>query len=326
MPDENPPELDPIEELRALVGLGKVKERVEHLIGEYEFNAARVAEGLSPISSTHHLVFTGNPGVGKTTVARIIGGIYRKLGILKKGHVVEVDRGGLIGDRVGGTAIKVTERASEAMDGVLFIDEAYMLAPQSRDGWKDVFAEEAVSTLLKIMEDHRDRLAVIVAGYTKEMKALLDSNPGLRSRFETVIEFEDYGPEELTQIVKDQFEANHFKAANEVYDELFLLMFQLWHAKGEQFGNARTARTVYQACTRNIALRLRGKGTREEMMTVTSADIAAAAKFVQGAAETDEGGGRYDEREAARSAAPKPKRSRRKKQEIEQGRDGGASR
>jgi hypothetical protein len=306
---------DPFEQLDALIGLAKVKARVAQLISLAEYNAARGREGLKPIAASHHLLFTGNPGTGKTTVARIIGAIYRELGILKKGHLIEVDRTGLVGRYVGETGPKVEKKVKEALDGVLFIDEAYTLTPE-RPG--NDFGPEAIASLLKLMEDNRHRLVVIAAGYTKEMERFLDSNPGLRSRFTTKIEFEDYGPEELTQIVMNLFAAEEFIASEGVRDKLFPLMMRLWAGKGPEFGNARTARNVYEECVHNLMSRTSGEGTREQLTTVLPEDVPS----VHGAGDDGHGGFEKERGKPRSHAAKTPMGAR----GFRKGKDGGAKR
>ena len=191
---KDPLESDPFKELDELIGLVSVKNEVKSLANYVKVQKMREEKGLKTPKMSYHLVFTGSPGTGKTTVARIVARIYKDLGILKKGHLVETDRSGLIGQYVGQTAPRVNAVCDSALNGVLFIDEAYAI---NQGDNKNDYGDEAVATLLKRMEDDRDRLVVIVAGYTDEMKKFINSNPGLQSRFNRYINFPDYASAEL---------------------------------------------------------------------------------------------------------------------------------
>jgi len=266
------------EELDALVGLRGLKEKVGTLVSEYRMRQNRIERGL-PVSPLQlHLVFTGNPGTGKTTVARLVGGIYRELGLLARGHVVEAGRKDLVAGFVGQTAPKVEAKVKEAMDGVLFIDEAYALAGT---GPQD-FGAEAVAALLKLMEDNRDRLAVVMAGYTKEMNEFIATNPGLRSRFAEVIEFEDYGPDELTQIAVNMLGQEQYVLHDEARMDLFALMLVLHRHRSREFGNARVAETIAGKIKANMAVRLDGdeEPTAEELTMVLPEDVPDARPFM----------------------------------------------
>ena len=267
-----------LEELDSLIGLEKVKDKVAALVGQYRMRANRQRQGLSIAPLSLHLVFTGNPGTGKTTVARLVGGIYRELGLLARGHVVETDRAGLIGTHVGQTGPKVQEKIREAMDGILFIDEAYTLAPANN---VNDFGGEAIATLLKLMEDNRDRLAVIVAGYTAEMQRFIAANPGLQSRFSTTIEFQDYEPDQLTEIAVDMLEKHEFVVPDDTRSEIFLLMMVLFAKRDRYFGNGRVARNVVEKIQENMAKRLgENEPTREELTTVLPEDVPGTGHFV----------------------------------------------
>ena len=245
-------ELDAVmEELNALIGLANIKEQVTTLINLLKIKKERRERGLPETNMTLHSVFFGAPGTGKTTVARLLGRVFRCLGLLEKGHVVETDRAGLVAGFVGQTAIQADKLVSQAMDGILFVDEAYALLGSGND-----FGREAVDTILKRMEDHRDRLVVIVAGYPDEMEALLSSNPGLKSRFSRYFHFQDYDPEELVKIFALFCRRSALKLTAPAEKKL-LALFRKAHAERDKsFGNGRLARNLFEKVVERQANRL----------------------------------------------------------------------
>ena len=266
-----PLETDPYEELDGLIGLDAVKQEVRSLANFVKLQKQREAKGLKTAKVSYHLVFYGSPGTGKTTVARIVGRIYKDLGVLKKGHTVETDRAGLVGEYVGKTGPKTDTVSSQALDGVLFIDEAYSLVPESGNG--SDYGQEAISTILKRMEDYRDRLVVIVAGYKNEMKRFIDSNPGLQSRFNRYIDFPDYSPKELTDIFKMYMKKNQYTISEETENYLKEQFEYAVAHKDRNFGNARFARNVFEKSIQAQANRLGGReGLSKEVLTELTID------------------------------------------------------
>ena len=242
---------NPMRELDTLIGLDSVKNEVVSLANFIKMKQMRESKGLKSPSISYHCVFTGNPGTGKTTVARILASIFKELGILQSGHLVETDRSGLVAEYVGQTAIKTNKIIDSALDGVLFVDEAYMLL-----GGQNDYGKEAIATLLKRMEDDRDRLIVILAGYSHEMEDFINSNPGLRSRFNRFIFFPDYSSEELLQIFKLNVEKNEYVLKDDAAQYVKSKLDDVLKTKRNDFGNARYVRNYFESVIEHQANRL----------------------------------------------------------------------
>ncbi len=245
------PETDPMEDLDALIGLNAIKDDVKELIAFVKIQKMRKEQGLKAVPVSLHLVFTGNPGTGKTTVARILARLYKQIGVLSKGQLVEVDRSGLVAGYVGQTAIKTQEKISQAMGGVLFIDEAYALSQKD-----DAFGQEAIDTILKAMEDNRDDFVVIVAGYTEPMEVFINSNPGLKSRFNKYIEFEDYSIDDLEKIFMMNCKKYDYVLEENVEKHVRELIVQRKMEHSENYANAREVRNLFEEIITNQAKRV----------------------------------------------------------------------
>jgi SpoVK/Ycf46/Vps4 family AAA+-type ATPase len=261
-----------LRELTDLIGLDQVKREIETLANLVRVQKMRQAYGLATPPLSLHLVFTGNPGTGKTTVARLIGRIYKSLGVLTSGHVIEVDRGGLVAGYVGQTAIKTTEIIEKALDGVLFIDEAYALA---RADSPNDFGQEAIDTLLKAMEDNRDRLVVIVAGYVNPMKSFIESNPGLRSRFNKYVEFPDYTPDDLARIFEKLVNENNYLLNSDAEAEMRRTLKREFTEAGGRSANARLVRNVFEVALQRQANRVAQmpSPTKADLQTIIAEDV-----------------------------------------------------
>src|SRR5262249_37954974 len=257
-----------LDRLEQMVGLESVKDEVNKLMSGIEVERMRREQGLAVAPISRHMVFTGPPGVGKTEVARALGEIYRSLNVLRKGHLVETDRSGLVAGYIGQTAPKTLDKCREALDGILFIDEAYSLARQGND-----FGQEAIDTLLKFMEDNRDRIVVIVAGYPNEMQRFINSNPGLSSRFTKTIEFPPYAASELAAILRVMAKRQNFVLPDHLESSL-----DPWLKVGmrnKSWGQAREMRTLLERAREAQATRI-AHDASADVSVLSKADIDAA--------------------------------------------------
>jgi len=260
------------EELGGYIGLASIKKEVGNLINMVTVHKMRQAHDLPTLDMSLHMVFSGNPGTGKTMIARLMSRVYHSLGILSKGHLVEVDRSGLVAGYVGQTAIKTGDVVKKALGGVLFIDEAYAL----NGGGENDFGQEAIDTLLKAMEDHREDLVVIVAGYDALMDAFVHSNPGLESRFNRYLHFDDYSLDEMMAIFELQCRKNQYEL-DEAAGASVRALIEETNTNSIAFGNARGVRNIFERVLVEQANRLSGMEcpTREDLMAITEADVEA---------------------------------------------------
>ncbi len=260
-------------ELDALVGMEPVKNEVHRAANFARMQVMRREQGLPVVQASLHNVFFGNPGTGKTTVARLMGRIYKSLGLLRRGHVIECDRGRLVAEYVGQTAVRTHAAIDSALDGILFIDEAYSLAGRGAED----FGSEAIETLLKRMEDDRDRLIVIVAGYTGPMEQFIASNPGLQSRFTNYLNFPDYSPQELAEIFHRMAAQSGLVCSAETNDAVMASCQKLYSGRDEKFGNAREMRNLFESAVRNQSTRLVSSGQcdRDALTTLLPEDLPA---------------------------------------------------
>jgi AAA+ superfamily predicted ATPase len=261
-----------MQELKSLIGLQVVKDEIITFVNFLKIQKQREEKGLKSSQLSYHCVFTGNPGTGKTTVARIVAEIYKELGILQKGHLVETDRSGLVAEYVGQTAVKTNNIIDSALDGVLFIDEAYSLV----GGGENDYGKEAIATLLKRMEDNRDRLVVILAGYTTEMQEFINSNSGLQSRFNRYIDFPDYSAEELHQIFEFNLKKFDYTISEKATEKLKAYFERIVNGKDINFGNARFVRNFFEKTLERQANRLSSENnlTTEKLAEICEEDIA----------------------------------------------------
>jgi stage V sporulation protein K len=265
--------IDVLSELDYFTGMEGIKKDVRSLINLLKIQKQRENQGLSVIKPSLHMVFTGPPGTGKTTVARIMGRVFKALGVLEQGHIVEIDRSGLVAGYVGQTAIKVDEVIQKSLNGILFIDEAYTLSPS--DG-QDSFGQEAIDTLLKRMEDNRDSLVVIVAGYEEEMQRFIESNPGFKSRFNKYISFEDYKPDELIDIFKSIVIKNNYIAHEDLIKSLRINFSDLYNSRTKSFGNGRVVRNIFEKIVENQSNRLANQReipSSKDLQTLLECDL-----------------------------------------------------
>ena len=270
-------------ELDELVGLETVKKEVKSLMNLIKVRKLREAAELPNAPMSLHMVFLGNPGTGKTTVARLMAGLYAAIGALSKGQLVEVDRSGLVAGYVGQTALKTQEVIQSAMGGVLFIDEAYSLA----SGGENDFGRESIETILKAMEDHRDDLVVIVAGYSGPMEKFISSNPGLQSRFNKYMFFPDYNGEELMAMFRSRCKKNGYTLTEDA-DAFALELFRdMYENRDDNFGNGRDVRNRFEDVISRQANRLAemDSPTKEDLMTIIKADLLTAEEMAEYEAE-----------------------------------------
>ncbi len=273
-PEESVDEL--LAELDSLIGMDQIKQDVRSLINLIKVRRLRRENGLATPELSLHMVFTGNPGTGKTTVARLLARLYRAIGVLEKGTLVEVDRSGLVAGYVGQTALKTQEAIDKAAGGILFIDEAYSLAPEKGSGGD--FGQEAIETILKAMEDKREELVVIAAGYPEPMERFISSNPGLQSRFGKYFHFEDYTGAELFEIFKMQCARAQYEPDAEALEKAEALFSDMYAARDENFGNARDVRNIFEKAVARQSDRVAQMPapTRSDLLTLTAADLLGA--------------------------------------------------